>query len=193
MPDPLAKVPGAQTHDGVYLRLHVGVSWDSLTTEAGGRSVEYSGSGGSLAVAAGYSVIPNLQLYVELLAAGAVDAQVRGGGGTSSPSTLGTDVYGFGPGVAYYFGANVFAATSFLLGYAAVSDSAGYTAFRSNTGLVFEALVGKEWWVSDNWGLGVSGQMILASLAGRDPDVTLGVVPRWHATAFCLLFSATYN
>jgi hypothetical protein len=58
---------------------------------------------------------------------------------------------------------------------------------------VFEALVGKEWWVSDNWGLGLSGQMVPGTFRGKDPDLTLGLVPSWKATAFSLLFSATYN
>ena len=192
--DPFSKAPGAQTHDGVYLRLHVGLSWSSLSAQAGGSTIAYSGNGGSLGVAAGYSVIPNLALYVELLAAGAVEADVSRDRGNSSQSRLGTDIYGLGAGAAYYFGANFFAATSLLLGYVAVTDPEGGTpAFRSDTGLVFEALFGKEWWVSDNWGLGVSGQVILASLAGRNPDATLTVVPSWKATAFCLLFSATYN
>jgi hypothetical protein len=52
-------------------------------------------------------------------------------------------------------------------------------------------MAGKEWWVSHDWGLGVAGQFRVAwmkakaEFAGSDDTMT--------ATAFAILFSATYN
>ena len=75
----------------------------------------------------------------------------------------------------------------------ALNDSNGNVLEKSKTGLALEALFGKEWWVSDNWGLGLSGQVILGRMQGKDVDMTLLEVPTWTAKAFSLLFSATYN
>jgi hypothetical protein len=51
-----------------------------------------------------------------------------------------------------------------------------------------DGVVGKEWWISQNWGFGLAGEFIAASMKDEtDPKVT------WTASAYSLLFSATYN
>ncbi len=108
-------------------------------------------------------------------------------------SNLGTDVSGVGLGAAYYFGPNIFAAATLLDASIDVTDQSGNTLLNSNDGLGLELLFGKEWWASDNWGIGFCGQLIFASMKGKDADVVLNQVPTWHATSLSLLFSATYN
>ncbi len=50
-------------------------------------------------------------------------------------------------------------------------------------------MVGKEWWVTDNWGVGVAAELLLSSMKD-DPVVSDAT---YSATTFGLLFSATYN
>jgi hypothetical protein len=54
---------------------------------------------------------------------------------------------------------------------------------KSNIGIAAKLLVGKEWWVSDKWALGLS----LESLAGAVPDDTtqghVSVAPAWQAAS----------
>ena len=101
---------------------------------------------------------------------------------------------GVGLGAAYYFGPNIFAAATVLDSSIDVTDQNGNTLLDSHDGLGLELLFGKEWWASDNWGLGVCGQLIVASMKGKDSDPVLNQVPStWHATSLSLLFSATYN
>jgi hypothetical protein len=50
-------------------------------------------------------------------------------------------------------------------------------------------MVGKEWWVTQDWGLGLAGQFQVASMKDH-PD---GVSTRMTAETFSLLFSATFN
>jgi len=145
-------------------------------------------------VALGYSVTPHLVLYFELLDAGAVDAPIKVNGADTGRPTLATDVIGYGPGVACYFGPNVFVAATLLFAKIELSDSGNNAILDdSKTGLALEALIGKEWWVSDNWGLGMSGQVVFGKMKGKDADVVLNEVPAWSATSISLLFSATYN
>jgi hypothetical protein len=50
-------------------------------------------------------------------------------------------------------------------------------------------MVGKEWWVSTNWGLGVAGQIMYMSIKDKEiieeKDMTFA--------SFGVLFTATYN
>jgi len=185
--------PGAETHDGGYLRMQLGFNSTTLSARSGGNTVEYGGGGASAAIAFGYSITPHFVPYIELLAAGAVDLDTRVNGTSPRSSSLGNNVFGVGPGAASYFGPNLFVAATLLVAYCEVTDSKGNTLVRSDNGLAFEALFGKEWWTSDNWGLGVSGQMIFGAMKGRDPDLMLETVPSWRTSQFSLLFSATYN
>jgi hypothetical protein len=187
-----AQPTGAETHDGAYVRLQLGVNWTGISARASGNVVDYVGTGGSFAVALGYSFTPHLVLYAEVLDAGAVKTDVSFQG-TRTSTAMGTDVMGFGPGAAYYFGPNMFVATTLLWANVQLTNDNGDVVEASQTGWAVEALLGKEWWASDNWGLGVSFQAIVGQMDGRDTDLTLGVVPRWTAQSFSVLFSATYN
>jgi hypothetical protein len=50
-------------------------------------------------------------------------------------------------------------------------------------------MVGKEWWVSSDWGIGVAGRFHFASMGD-----TVGVYDtRLRTSVLSLLFSASYN
>jgi hypothetical protein len=192
--------PGIHTHDGVYVRLQAGMSYERLTIEAAGVRGTIQGPGLCLNVALGGAVTENLVLYGELFTALAVDP-----GLTVSPSQQDVAVIdemtfrGIGPGIVYYFGAtNAFLTTTLMLAKAearAVSPSLPSTSAykaESRWGWAIEAQLGKEWWVSDNWGVGVA----LAGFFGRMKDrssTVAGEVPMVTTSAASLLFSATYN
>jgi hypothetical protein len=48
-------------------------------------------------------------------------------------------------------------------------------------------MVGKEWWVSDDWGLGVAAQLLLGS--AKDPYSDA----HWTSRGVAVMFSSTYN
>jgi len=166
----------------------------TMTGKSEAGNVEYSGSGASIGVAGGYALTPQLIVFGQLLYAGTSGTDVKMNGGNSTSTTYDVNVAGIGLGAASYFGPNLFVSASVLLATATIDDSSGHTVVSSKSGFGFDAIVGKEWWVSDNWGLGVSGQMILGRMKGKDPDLVLvGTVPDWSTLGFALLFSATYN
>ncbi|MEO1271869.1 MAG: hypothetical protein AAFX99_27560 [Myxococcota bacterium] len=58
--------------------------------------------------------------------------------------------------------------------------------FESNgSGYTVNLMVGKGWWVSDQWGIGAAGQFYTMSVPDDDTELS--------ARAFGLLLSATYN
>ena len=192
--------PGARAHDGFYLRLHLGPGYTNLSASAKGGDLSIAGKSLNFGIALGGAVSSHLIIYgtlVDALAfnltskqnqaqieAGMIEGFVNGGG----LHTMG--VLGIGGGAAYYLDANVFFAGSLLGSRASVSQFIG-TVARSEWGVTFEGLVGKEWWVSDNWGLGVAGQVLLGVMNDTmDADAS---VPTWKLAAFSVLFSATFN
>ena len=46
--------------------------------------------------------------------------------------------------------------------------------------------------MSDNWGLGLAGQVMFASMKAKE-GVDMTNLPTWTSASFSLLFSATYN
>lgn len=82
--------------------------------------------------------------------------------------------YGFGGGATYYL-------MPHNLFWSASWGMSGSYDDTSVVGWGAAHLVGKEWWVSSNWSLGVAGQFLYAD-HGDEEAASLGV-----------LFSATYN
>ena len=90
-----------------------------------------------------------------------------------------------GAGLAYYFPINFYVAGSLLATQWELDESNTQVA-ESKFGLGLGALLGQEWWVSDNWGLGIAGQLTVASMKDRSSQ-------KWDALSFAVLFSSTYN
>jgi hypothetical protein len=170
-----------QTHDGFFLRMALG----------GGRMVTKSGdvtiadSNGSSSLTIGGALSENTILHVEY-------ASVS----KRNPSIKWSDFKGrlngrlhtglLGLGITHYFmPANAY--VSATVGTASTTiESTG--TFESDNGLGAKVMLGKEWWVSDNWGLGIAGQVFYA-----DCDGGLNGSKDIKTLVYGLLFSATYN
>jgi hypothetical protein len=134
--------------------------------------------------------MPNLIIFGNLFGMGLADpdTQVNGSayGGVSGTTTLA----GIGPGIAYYFQpVNVFISGTIAAMAFTATDSDGNNQIETNTGVGFQGMVGKEWWIADEWGLGVAGEIIAA---GSMTDKSNSAV-KWHGTTFSLLLTATFN
>ena len=58
---------------------------------------------------------------------------------------------------------------------------------ESKSGFAMALGMGKEWWVGNEWGLGLAGGLTYHSIADKD------VSENWSGTSFTLRFSATMN
>jgi hypothetical protein len=180
--------PGYHQHDGVYVRLQLGVGYLRLKASNQGDDVEAKGVGANFEFAVGGAVAPNFILYGAFLIADASSPTLTLNGMSAGSTNGSLDVVGFGGGAAYYFpDMNLFFLGTIYAARIESSDSGGNTVGTSDLGWVVEGQVGKEWWVSADWGLGLAGQVV----GGRIDD--RGGSPTWTALSFGLLFSATYN
>jgi hypothetical protein len=188
----LGPPPGNHLHDGFYMRLTAGLGVLTAKDSLGGQDRTISGGGMAMTFAFGGAMTPNLILYGELLMTVAMDPKVDY---AETSQSLGYDLnlFGIGPGVAYYLvPSNVY--FSGTLAFSQITESSGNNGSNSSRsvdvtdmGIGASFMVGKEWWVSQNWGLGAAGYLHLASMKLKNDD------SRMTATALGVLFSATYN
>jgi hypothetical protein len=191
--------PGAHEHDGFFLRFHLGFGASSFKTDNAGSSIEVSGGGGDFALALGGALTPHLVIYGELAGISTTNNPTLKLDGESRSSGSGSmGLSSIGPGAAYFFGdSNYYLSGSLSLAWLNFSSALNISRTKdsSDTGIALRALFGKEWWVSDNWGLGAAVALTLASM--KDEYLVLnngnGDTPSWSAFSFSLLFSATYN
>lgn len=171
----------SQTHDGFFLRLSPG--FGQMDAKTG--DLTFEGSCGLFSLMLGGAISENTILHVDLASASMENPDVSGGGFSGTMNgDMSTSLFGIGL-TQYYMPANAY--LSFTLGSAKTTIEDGGT-WESDTGFGVKLMIGKEWWVSDNWGLGLAGQVLYANCGGgniNDSEI--------KTLAYGLLFSATYN
>ncbi|MCP4675176.1 MAG: outer membrane beta-barrel protein [Deltaproteobacteria bacterium] len=184
----------ARTHDGFHMRWGVGLVAATGTSEGENAPYSFVAPGILDGVQLGGNLRENLSLFFE------ADSLILFSGnkniGTDSKSenndTSETTTYGFltGIGMGHYFmPANLYVSGAFgaTLNNFAVSDD-GIDFDTDNIGLGFTVMAGKEWWVSDGWGVGVGGQLLYMANKGEGTSKFTN-----HTLAFGMILTATYN
>jgi hypothetical protein len=178
--------PGYHVHNGFYMRLALGGGGAS----ASGAGEKYSGSSLVIGAAFGGAITPSLILYGEIFGHTVPGASYETGGVSSSSGGRDLDIFGGGPGVAYYFmPLNLYLSGTFLLQQVRLSDpnDSNRSVDLTKTGFGFSLMVGKEWWVSADWGVGVAAEFLVGTAKDRYFDA------RWTSKGLGLVFSASYN
>lgn len=194
----------AETHDGFYLRLSLGLQMAGLD-----RNVEGEGA------VAGFET----------------DSKVKGGGGTSELSLGGTPATGLVLGGSILLGNVVkpvieredledleldgplqFAMWGFLIDYY-IDKNSGFHFSGTVGGAVIGAPLPKEnpfeyiggwgwaialatgydWWIANQWSLGILGRLILAGVTGEDTEEGIKAEENSGYLSFGLLFTAVYH
>jgi hypothetical protein len=175
--------PTAHRHDGFYLRLFLGLGYTSMSVDEA--DVDVSGAGGAFGLALGYAVSDNFIIYGEVFDDIAVNPEVNGGQNLGDDVAAG--VVALGIGAAYYFQPhNIYLSGTLAMGQVTIQVD-GEEVAESDFGPGLSLMVGKEWWVSPNWGVGIAAQLF----AGKMKDKNDG--PDISTTAAAIAFSATFN
>jgi hypothetical protein len=186
-------------HDGFYLRLNIGVGWGQIAGDdhrlSGIDEVKISSIGLATSIGIGGALTDNFILNADLYQTMLFNPSVEIDGDDAGDADdlefdigVGDDaeIGGIGIGVTYYImPVNIFLAGSVGIGQAVFEDGRGDRE-GSDVGLALNAIIGKEWWVGTDWGLGVAGQFTYL----RADDTIFGTL---NCLAANLLFSATYN
>jgi hypothetical protein len=176
----------AHRHLGFYLRLDAGLG--GFDSELNTQDQSVHGGAGSFGVAIGGALTENLILAGHLFGLGSSNPDVTVGGASFTTSRTTVGLGGAGAELTYYFmPINLY--LSGTLGFTRLYTTIDGNDSQSQLGAALELAVGKEWWVSPHWGLGVAGQLYLSG----NKDNTSASSPTWGTGAFVIAFSATYN
>lgn len=159
-PAALAQSSPPETHQGFFLRLQGGIGYLHADADyLGGNASAYGGSG-VLGLAVGGAVAENVILYAEVWGMSAVSPTVQFAGATRVLQDASLNYGGLGLGLGtFMMPANVFLGVSLSLTRLGVTDSDG-SRTNSDVGLAVSATLGKQWWISQHAGLGLSVTVI---------------------------------
>lgn len=186
--------PGASAHDGIYFRFDLGpsyvsASFDTLNDRGTPVTATYSGFGAVAGFHLGGSIEPGTIVALHSFGAAVVNPKLSGVGQDPDAKVTLT-MNGLGPELTRYFTpSNVYVTSSLGVAWASSSVTSGgvTTTTKSKAGFAALVGVGKEWWVSEHWGIGVQARMTF--LAAPQPDELI----TYRAWTAGLGFSATYN
>jgi len=186
--DAVASAP--RSHDGgLFLRLSGGFGYARSKMEESGVSLQFSGSSADVNLAIGGMVTPKLALHATLIGWMTSGPEIKVCDGrceTGSSDDLDFSLSGFGGGVTYYFMPSNFYLSGSICA-AQLTLTVDNASLDSDYGPAIDITAGKEWWVSDSWGLGVAGSFGYHSIGFAEFD------SKWSGPSFAVRFSATYN
>ncbi len=189
---------GFEEHDGFFLRFLVGPGVLSAKADVndpifGSFDMTMGGAAAGLSFDIGGAVAENLILFAALggvsvtnptlkVEADGQSMEETAEGVTLQQSHVGIGLQYFVMPLNLYVGGDV--------GFAqlVVRDQDSTDTTESDLGFYGSVIAGKEWWVSDNWGLGVAARLGMASIPDKEAsDLT------WNTFTGTVGFSATYN
>jgi hypothetical protein len=185
----LAADPTARHHRGFFIRPELGFAYLNTSSTSGSTKAEFSGTGFSFGLSIGGAVSEDLVVAFSAWNFIASDPDLKLGG-VSYGAVKGASValVGYGVLVNWYLQpSNFYLALTPALTRVTLND--GTTIWGTQWGLGLRATAGKEWWVSDHWGLGLAASFAVSS----NKDSAETGAPTWGSAAFNLIFSATYN
>lgn len=195
---------GRHKHDGFYLSLNAGPAFggtvltgtgNDVVSVLGGSEMAYKGQGFLADIKIGGAIRENLILSFDVIsrAIQGPDVEIDGSEiGTASDDIVLTDnTMGIGL-TRYFMPHNIFVSGTIGLARMTIENKTNDTKGQSKGGLGAHVKVGKEWWVSDNWGLGVSGGY--GFLTAKDKKIAgLDYNGRLTSHQLYILFNTTFN
>ncbi|PKL38437.1 MAG: hypothetical protein CVV44_11155 [Spirochaetae bacterium HGW-Spirochaetae-1] len=146
-----------RVHDGYMARFMLGAGYQKFTCEdyLSGKDMVFTGFSGDIVLQLGNTVWSNLILFGEISACFMPDAGVKLGGGSYATDKAWVNTIGIGAGATYYFmPVNIYASAS--MGIVKSTMEIDNNTSSGKYGLGLSMSFGKEWWASDNWGVGVA-------------------------------------
>jgi hypothetical protein len=174
-------------HDGgFFFRVSAGGGYSRTAAEDSGDHVALKGLSGSFDTAIGGMVKENLAIHATLGGWSLIDPTIELNGQEAVVKDAAATVILIGSGFTYYLGrSNTYLTAS--VGASTLSFDFEGESHESGTGVAFDVGLGKEWWVSDRWGIGLSGTAGYHSVPSGDTP------SHFKGPSFAVRFSATFN
>jgi hypothetical protein len=183
---------GAHRHDGFFFRTQFGFgSGRTVIEDFGGDDFKTKGTATTLNFQFGYSIFDNFILFLEYGASVMPESKVKYAPAmTEAQKENDVAISTLGLGLSWYLMPYNFHISPLLFISVTEYDGAALKG-DSEGGGGFGLSIGKEWWVSDNWGLGVA----LYVYSGSDTVKVKGDSTTYdvRSSVIGIMFTATYN
>jgi hypothetical protein len=177
-------------HEGFMARIAFGIGGAWVDIDAEPTEVDLSGLSGTFSIDLGGSLVPNLILHGRFASVAIADPsmEVRGDDLGRADDLTAVAFLG-GPGLTYYFMPfNVYLSLAIGLSWLDLHYIGGDSGL-TDAGLGVNLDVGKEWWLTRHWGLGIG----LRFWFSHTHDEIDRIRYTDGFTSLSLLFSATYE
>jgi hypothetical protein len=163
---------GGGRKSGILSRAAIGMSYANASEGSGNERFSIGGPGLCGALATGLFLFKNFALHAEMYGDILLDPSVELG--DEQATAKGSfSAFGFGMGPTYYLmPINIY--LSQTLGAGAAELSTGMGSGGTEIGFAAHTLVGKEWFVGEDWGLGVAARFALMVLPDEQRLTVLG-------------------
>ncbi len=187
------EIAGFHQHDGFFLRLQGGAGSGKMVEEDFlGSDMTLSGMASVLRVQIGGSVSNNLVLFGEAGAFVMSDPDLEWGDLSGAMEGVDLSISDFGAGLSYYFmPSNIYLSGTVTISRDKIEIKELNLSGSTQSGVGFYFSIGKEWWVSADWGLGAAGFMYFSQTTDKYESANKEYTVK--NTVFGLLFSATYH
>ncbi|HEY6557979.1 MAG TPA: hypothetical protein VI072_11930 [Polyangiaceae bacterium] len=161
-----------RTHDGFYLHLNAGLGYLSTTAELAGNEATYSGVSLPSALMLGGTVGP-VAIGGGLFGDYAFSPSGESDGMSSDLGDVSMTLVGIGVFADYYVDPHGGLHFQPFVGWGGLEFSVdGDSGGSDPTGLVLALGAGYDWWVADEWSIGVMGRIAYAPLSLNDVSFT---------------------
>ena len=174
-------------HDGgFFLRLAPGGGYSRTAIDEDGDRLALKGVSGSIDAAIGAMVKENFAVHATLGGWALIDPTLEFAGLEEVVNDASVTVILVGGGFTYYLGrSNTYLTAS--VGASTLTIDLEGESDESDTGVAVDVGLGKEWWVSDRWGIGVSGTAGYHSVPPGDGTA------KFKGPSFAVRLSVTFN
>lgn len=185
---------GFHQHGGFYLSMSVGPLFGSITDDLDTYTMDMSGIGAQFDFKIGGAIKENLILHATLISNTLPGPTIKVTNDqslkTSDNMTVGEAM--FGVGLTYYMmPSNIFLSGTGGLGNFSIIDSDdSKNDVSTQHGFSMQLKIGKEWWISKNWGFGVGLTYGKTNLTNKPSG---SIVEKMDSNRFGILFNTTFN
>ena len=180
-----------QQHTGFFLSMAAGPAFGKITLDVGSEQIDMSGTGAKFDFKIGGALKENLILHATMistmLTGPALHSSIRGSGIKDNNLSI-TENMMLGGGLTYYImPTNLFLSGSLGLGNYSLIHLTDNINMSTTSGFSMQLKVGKEWWVSRKWGLGIALTYGKTFVDEKDAG------EKFNSNRFGILFNATLN
>jgi hypothetical protein len=183
--------PGFEKHDGFMLRLSFGLGGASMTESVEDSDFVADGVSGSFGVDIGATIATGVVLHARLADFVIFDPNLSVDDqdlGSLENGNVGAVL--LAPAITYYFmPANFYLTAAVGISWINARNFDTDSAASSDIGFGLNFDLGKEWWVSGNWGFGAGARFWFTSAQEETPVATSDL----SFIGLAALFSATYQ